>query len=208
VLDAGNVHLLVLCVPHERTATTLPPREIRVETDPVPTVEPRPRALPSRWEALWSEPQLLSQGNSNEGLEHLVHVNHEPGSVNRSAPCLRSRRAQDQLGELERRPIVGVEPRRAEIWDLVGAVVDQRHGVHERALEDGQLPTNGGVEQRQPRQAVQRGPEHPVGIDVLGEVVVSHLDGDELTGTPSNLLVDPDSTTNSCGRLFHCAIAL
>ena len=57
-------------------------------------------------------------------------------------------------------------------------------------------------------QAVQRGLEQPVLLNVLGELVKGHFNGQRYAETPPDLLVEPDAAPDSVQGLLIPAVSL
>ena len=204
VLDARSVHTFVLDVPHEPAGRALPPGEVGLQADGPPAVQTE---LAAARKNLRAQPQGLPQRGHDEGLENRVHVDQEGRGRNVAVVEIEGDGLQDQPREVDGRPIVLVEPIPGDLRKLGGVIVAQGYPF-QRAPQPAEARPRVGGAQLHSFEPVARGPDHAVGLDVLGELVVRDLHGWSDTEAAPELIVEAYPPPHTGQRGLFAPVAL
>jgi hypothetical protein len=129
VKDAIGSYALVLDIPDEAAARAFPPRDVWLEANLSPAIQPQPMTTVALRERAFGEPQLLAERNDDEVLEDLVHVDQECARPDAAVGEVERRRPQDQPGQLDGRTVAVVEPGPGDLRNPSRIVLDRSYGA-------------------------------------------------------------------------------
>ena len=149
--------------------------------------------------------ECLAQGHSDEILEQPRHVQQEAVHGHGPGFMLNGGRAQDELGQPQRRVVSGVEPGRLPAGDLLAAV--QWRDVAEVAEQAPQHALRLGIHTRNREHPLACRPQDPVLRDVDGELVVLDLQRQRQSMVAVQLLALAQPATQHLGTLLNEDVA-
>ena len=142
----------------------------------------------------------MTKSSNSLGMSQQEAVDgHGPGFM------LNGGRAQDELGQPQRRVVAGVEPGRLPAGDLLAAV--QRRDVSEVAEQAPKHALRLGIHARNGEHPLACGPQDPVLRDVDGELVVLDLQRERQSVVAAQLLAFAQPAAQHLGTLLDEDVA-
>lgn len=174
------------------------PDEIRTQPDCTSMVQVHALCLEHAAPAIRME--RFAQGNADEVLEELVHIEKEAVDPQRADKVLDGCSVQNETGQVKRMVVASVKSSRMP-GHSIPAPGHQRDFRESCPLVQQSTPYLTG-HAGQPQQKISRRTQQPVLGDVRGELVVHDLDRQRGSEAPPNLLcLAHTATHNQCMRL-------
>jgi hypothetical protein len=120
VLDAGDVHCLVLHISDEAASSRRPPSKIRLQRDPVCPVQKQARTLTARRELPRRHSKFLPERNPHEILEHLVHIEQDRRPDGLTMADFSGGITQNETRPFHGSPVVFIEARVVDLRNVTG----------------------------------------------------------------------------------------